>query len=627
MKVNNYLITTTELKTLGYTSLPGITPPADSLKMVSKLTANTYYDVPPTDTWISLTPERVPKYQDFPISCYCYVTVENTLEGNPDPAPVEYQDCSGNTLYSSVPFGQTLIINPCYYVSGDSGPTTGCGVLPGSVIAPGCSITYSTRRDVPQVCTTTTTTTLPPINCYIVTGYVDGIDLNASYNFEVCFDWYDCYGNMLTQCTISEGGFTLPYDCWNPDYGYEAYYYQYPGGPKVSACCSYLDAYNPCGTTTTTTSTTQYPIGNLPMIAVAVSKNTGQYQIAASGQYSANAVQVVTVQEGFIFVSNNYGVSGSWKKIDLYFGTARAWSEVAVSGNGQYMLAVAQNTPGTIPLAWKSNDYGVTWTSITTDPNFRLYGCAISGDGTYQTITGIDIRITYPQPDPYIIRSSNSGATFNYVTGSNITGLNSRAMFSVSMDSTGQYQVIASATQFINDPGGPIGYGGTIYISSNYGANWLSINESAITYPSGLPYTRFENRTYYYVKCSPDSYTMTIAAYLEDFLGTLTGWYVLYSTNRGVNWTVAGTTSDNGIFRVANTDVVVPLANIQNYTVYNNNYLKILTNFNTVTNWTAAGQKSWRALDMSNDRQIVTAVAGQGMFRSSNGGTTWTQVA
>ena len=92
--------------------------------------------------------------------------------------------------------------------------------------------------------------------CYIVQGYVDGADLNASYNFEVCFDWYDCSGTLSSYCTIGEGGFTLLSDCYNPAYGAPvAYYYEYPGGPKVTACCSYIDGTNLCGVTTSTTTT------------------------------------------------------------------------------------------------------------------------------------------------------------------------------------------------------------------------------------------------------------------------------------------------------------------------------------------------------------------------------------
>jgi hypothetical protein len=45
-----------------------------------------------------------------------------------------------------------------------------------------------------------------------------------------------------------------------------------------------------------------------------------------------------------------------------------------------------------------------------------------------------------------------------------------------------------------------------------------------------------------------------------------------------------------------------------------------------VTQWTAAGQKSWRALDLSNNRQIITAASNSGLFRSGDGGSTWTQI-
>jgi len=100
--------------------------------------------------------------------------------------------------------------------------------------------------------------------CFVPVGYVDEADLNASYNFEVCFDYYSCYIGDTTYCTIASGGFTLGGDCWQPLNGYLAYYYQYPGGPKVPASASYLDGYNPCGDTTTTSTTssttTQVPV-------------------------------------------------------------------------------------------------------------------------------------------------------------------------------------------------------------------------------------------------------------------------------------------------------------------------------------------------------------------------------
>lgn len=126
---------------------------------------------------------------------------------------------------------------------------------------------------------------IPP--CYIVQGYVDSADLNASYNFEVCFDWYNCSGVLSSYCTIAEGGFTLPSDCYNPAYGAPtAYYYEYLGGPKVTACCSYINGTNLCGgggTTTTTTTQVVIPCGTASSYSGGVSYPTSNTITLGSG--------------------------------------------------------------------------------------------------------------------------------------------------------------------------------------------------------------------------------------------------------------------------------------------------------------------------------------------------------
>jgi len=602
MLVNNYLITTTELKTLGYTSQLGVLPPADSLKMVSKQTATTYYDVPPTATWTSLTPDRVPKYQDFPIACYCYVSVENTLEGNPDPAPVTYEDCSGNILFSSVPFGQTLILNPCYYVSGDSGPLTGCGIKANSVYAPGCDITYSTRRDVPQVCTTTTTTTIPPTNCYIVNGYVDEADLNASYNFEVCFDWYDCDGTMVTQCTISSGGFTLPYNCWNPTYGYLAYYYQYPGGPKVPACCSYLDAYNPCGpTTTTTTTTTSYPIGNQPISSVAVSKDTGQYMVASIGtKYIVNCGGNQTLAS--LVVSSNYGASWA-RKIN------GVWTKVAVSGNGQYMLAV-----GAGDYAWQSTNYGSTWSVISSIPAAVYSGCAISGDGQYQTIVGYysGTGMTF-----YIYRSLNYGATWTAVSQYKPTGsLNpqpwqNKNFSGCAMTSNGVHQILITGIDFVGPfpgyPSAPVD--GYVYYSSNGTSSPANFNDGSIS-------AAYLDQWYTDVTCSPSGDKLFTTMSNTPSPGS--GPFKLYkSTNYGANWTMIN--GNNSWIGVTANDTSISLG-----VVCGNTYIKVINAASVISDLTGSGVKSWKCVNVNNDGQYILAGATNGLFLSTDFGTTFT---
>ena len=600
MKVNNYLITTTELKTLGYTSQVGVLPPDDSLKMVSKQTATTYYDVPPTATWNSLTPDRVPKYQDFPISCYCYVTVENTLVGNPDPVFVTYEDCSGNILYSSVPFGQTLVLNPCYYVSGDSGPLTGCGIKANSVYASGCDITYSTRRDVDQVCTTTTTTTtIAPTNCYIVTGYVDDADLNASYNFEVCFDWYDCDLNLITQCTISSGGFTLPSNCYRTDLAWEAYYYQYSGGPKVPACCSYLDGSNPCGPTTTTTSTTtNYPIGNQPISSVAVSKDTGQYMVASIGtKYIVNCGGNQTLAP--LVVSSNYGASWA-RKID------GVWTKVAVSGNGQYMLAV-----GAGDYAWQSTNYGATWSVISSIPAAVYSGCAISGDGQYQTIVGYYSGTGYTY---YIYRSLNYGVTWTSTSSvfpGGSSGLPENKNFSgCAMTSDGVRQVLVTGIDMVGAYPGDFNapYDGYIYYSSNGTSTPVNFNEASIS-------AAYTDQWYTDVTCSPSGDKLFTTMSNSTPPGSP---FKLYkSTNYGINWSVIN--ANNSWIGVTANDTSVSFG-----VVCGNTYIKVIDAASTISDLTTGGIKNWKCVNVNNDGQYILAGSTSGLFLSTDFGTTFT---
>jgi hypothetical protein len=507
MQYNNYLITITELNQFGYVPIGDV--PNDSNKIVSKQTATTYYYIPYAEPFNSYTNDRCPRYQDFPISCYCYITVTNTLEGNPDPAPITYQDCSGNFYNSSVPFGQTWVLNACYYVSGDSGPLTGCGVQVNSVYAPGCEITYSTRRNVSQVCTTTTsttstTTTIPPDYCLIVAGYADGTDINASYNFEVCFDWYDCNLNLITYCTGSEGGFSLPYDCYQADYGYEAYYYPYPGGPKTSACCSYLAGYTPCsGTTTTTTTTPPCGVPSLPVTVYSINRYV--YPSLYSGAYPYKSLDggktwtilpcvsslpsisfetIATSNNGtymllkgkdpitetvsrYMYRSTDGGATLSTGR-DIYqelTGNQGGISTIAVSGNGQYMAMFAAKV-GSGPFALKlivSSDYGANWTIKWSVDNeggttYVPRQIAISNDGQY--ITGLIYGNGYITS--YIkskrIYSSNYGGSFALSGASNL-----QEFRDIRFSSSGQYQVIVSSYN---------GNEGRVLLSTNYGADW-----------------------------------------------------------------------------------------------------------------------------------------------------------
>lgn len=500
MKVNNYLVTATDLATMGYTPKDGVTPPSGG-GIMNKGEANFYYRIyNGEEPWASYSDQRCPKYQDFPTQCYAQVTISNVVAGNPDPVNYSYSDCSGNMFYGTLPFGQAIVITRCNPISGDSGPTTGCGILAGSVVSGGSIITYGSECDVPVSCvttTTTTTTTAAPSTCYIVQGYVDGADINASYNFQVCFDWYDCSGVLISYCTIGEGGFTLPSDCYDPTYGAPiGYYYEYPGGPKITACCSYIDGTNPCGgITTTTTTTTIPPLGNTPFNAVAISDTDGQYQLAG------NALKASTWQQGYLYVSNDYGVTFTKKNILGY------WESVSVSANGQYMLAVEN-----YGRAYRSTNYGVDWIVISNLSGPQGYpvsalqtlyfrGTAISETGQIQYICTKDIY--YGVGSYYfalVLKSTDYGATWTTIKTIYAEYI-SVTLSSVATSSNGQYVYVAS---------GDFNSYGTILVSNNAGSTWTETAGGVgnildvSTTPDGefVLAARFSNTNYTYLLSS-----------------------------------------------------------------------------------------------------------------------------
>jgi hypothetical protein len=163
MKVNNYLVTGANLATMGYRQKAGTTPPLDG-SIMTKGEANTYYYIDPyVSPWESYPDTRAPKYQDFPCPCVGDVIVENNLAYGFSQT-ISYDDCSGNTYYVYLPYGQAVGIVGCM-TQEPSGTYSGCGILRGSIVGARLSaITYGGCCYANYPCTTTSTTTLPQCN-------------------------------------------------------------------------------------------------------------------------------------------------------------------------------------------------------------------------------------------------------------------------------------------------------------------------------------------------------------------------------------------------------------------------------------------------------------------------------
>jgi hypothetical protein len=163
MKVNNYLVTGADLATMGYRQKPGTTPLLDG-NIMSKGEADANYYIDGTvSPWSTYPNTRAPKYQDFPCPCVQSIVVENNLAFGFSQT-ISYEDCSGNTYYYYLPYGQAVGIIACSS-GGEGGPVTGCGILRGSVVGVSLSsVTYDGCCYANYPCTTTSTTTLPQCN-------------------------------------------------------------------------------------------------------------------------------------------------------------------------------------------------------------------------------------------------------------------------------------------------------------------------------------------------------------------------------------------------------------------------------------------------------------------------------
>jgi hypothetical protein len=164
MKVNNFLVTGADLATMGYRQKPGTTPPLDgSIMSKGEADANYYIDGS-VSPWSTYPNTRAPKYQDYPCPCVASFGVDNTLAFGYSQT-ISYEDCSGNTLYVYAPYGQITVVTACTFISGDSGPIAGCGILRGSVVGANlAAVDYGGCCYSNYPCTTSTTTTLPQCN-------------------------------------------------------------------------------------------------------------------------------------------------------------------------------------------------------------------------------------------------------------------------------------------------------------------------------------------------------------------------------------------------------------------------------------------------------------------------------
>lgn len=374
---------------------------------------------------------------------------------------------------------------------------------------------------------------------------------------------------------------------------------------STGLCTNSITQVIPCVTTTTTT-TAYVPVGlSTPFTTVAVSRTTGQYQVAGNSNFNVNPWV-----KGYIFISNNYGAN--WLKTSLY----GAWQKVAVSDNGQYMLAVEY-----YGKAYRSSNYGTTWTQITNFPypapsnpysfpalqtlNFR--GAALSDNGQYQAIcTSEDLYGTDPFGFQYfyntIFVSNDYGATW---TARNYEQNQDGVYNAVTISANGQIVLAAK---------GRLLFGlGTVVRSTNYGVNWAEI-----------PATETAGNLVDIGITANGTYAIS-ARYSNDYFP-----YLIKSTDGGATW--SNVTGGGGAAQAQWTDVAVNTNAGQGaYAIASTNstskYIQSVYLLTTVMQLTPGGLRRWRCVGNSDDGQYVLAGTTAGLFKSSNSGVSWIQVS
>ena len=287
--------------------------------------------------------------------------------------------------------------------------------------------------------------------------------------------------------------------------------------------------------------------------------------VSDSGQYQT----VINSTTGYLWDSSDYGAT--WAQ-NTGAG-ALGWLHISISGNGVYR--VATTTPDII---YVSTNSGVSWSVAFTAPSL------VNAIGTAITDNGQTMYVTLNAD--YVRKSTNYGASFSSVTSAGYQGWNfpsvssagqyvlipyaalkrstdygvtwatiglSNGYITSSMSDSGQYQITAPSN------------GGTISVSSNYGANFSSISTGSAT----------------------NKYFYSSAMYAS-------GEFMLIADNSTVD-----PTNNGWVWRSADFGA----------------------SFNNIT---ALGQADWQGVGFGG--QYALAVRSSGVYRSTNYGATWTQV-
>jgi hypothetical protein len=265
---------------------------------------------------------------------------------------------------------------------------------------------------------------------------------------------------LITTCAISGTGQYMLIGTWgsigaylSTNYGYSftqistasvptAYWYYCAA---ISSTGQYMILGNSNGTSVGSIYLSTNFGSTFSSITMPASDSWQHAAISSTGQYMV----IVTTTSNRVYLSNNYGASGSWTAVaTTSVPTTASFYGVSMSANGQYILVAPGNGSSTNPISmYLSTNSGTSWTNTNVTNNTGFWQCGMSSTGQY------------------MIATSYSGFSFisnDYGSNWSRTHMASTSWHIVcSISSSGQYM-------FIGNPNGT-------YFSSNYGSTWSVI--------------------------------------------------------------------------------------------------------------------------------------------------------
>ena len=354
-----------------------------------------------------------------------------------------------------------------------------------------------------------------------------------------------------------------------------------------------------------------FTFGNNPVNCVAVSKDTGQYQLAAIGLWEygsyigGTGFAKLATKGSYLCYSNDYGAT--WYKSNIV-GT---FSNLAISKSGQYAIAASQNG-----YLYRSVNYGATWTAVTSLGK-RIWSGAAMEDVT--NIMYVCSRKEWYKPgftdsSGKVFKSTNNGGTWTDVTPdpnddytsigvykSNIVGADENVIVGLVSDNATFPQFYRSYSGGINWSFGAMGPQGLKDKSDLYD----------IKYDSGTVVAAFNS-------LDMDGPNTRSRLYKSD---NLSSWQEIQSDAAGLYLAVAL----NEWYR--SYVVHLPLTNASYYS-FNPGYLEEIVNVSApVSVVTGGGSRLWQCVDIDNfigANRYILAGTTSGLYRSNDGGSTFT---